>query len=268
MALTALDSERWEEVSYNHANGFLPGTLIEFTDPNSSFEVKAKALDDINDQIFHQTSTYEATYLVVSILVEECAQQHLDHRFLICRLAGLISLEQVPRPAALEEAEWKTYRESLKLAADKSIDLVKNDIPKDDDGVIYLVCAIATLCGERDLGWRLRHGMEEDGHECQHCKKEFQSCCYAIQSEDAKTRDDYLNFTETSMYAQPIKRFVGDQQVKPRKTFPQGSTEGWLTELCEQYGHVKCGRWLRYFFGSCACPNCQAEIELLSPGSH
>ena len=266
MNLIALNSDRWEELSYNGVSGELPDTLIKFLDTASSFAEKTKALDTINDQIFHQTSTYEATFVVLPILIANCPAQHIQHQFWICQLIGLVSLQQGDYPSGLTRLEIESYEESRKIGCDISTALLKSGIEKDSERAIYLTKFILALSGERDLAWRLDNRTEEDPHRCPHCDRRFESVSYCIRHASVDDPNEYLNLQPENLYATPIHRTVEGQPVISRSSFPEGSKEGWITNLCEQNGHPKCGQWLRNFFGSTQCPACRGLVELLGGG--
>ena len=267
MDVLALDSDRWNDLGYNSSRGDLPQSLVDFLNPDSSLDAKTDAIDVINDQIFHQTSTYEATYVVLPILILNWPDQHPDHQFFISHLAGLVSLEQGEWQTGLSKAEIQTFATSQQLALDQAIYLLQHGIPKDFDHALDLACAIVGLSGQRDLGWRLRHRREEDRHQCSSCDRILESNCFIVGHDSVKDLPDYLNFDSTkTAYATPINRIVARHRVTPREKFPEDSKEGWITTLCEQSGHPKCAQWLRCFFGSTTCPHCEQPVELLGHG--
>ena len=233
-------------------------------DTSSSLADRDDALGKIDDQIYHQRTAWDATCIAVPHLIEVFDQQAPAHQIFISILVGLISLERGPLPESLHETEIASFNASLKRAEKQAVTLLQQKF-SDGYGVLQLLVAIAGLSGDRELGWRLDQGLEEDQQECNSCSEKFLSCGLMVLATDSINPDEYLhvNKDHDPCYATPIARFVNGVKVRPRSDFPPGSTAGHLVQLCENHGHPRCAQWLRNFFGYTNCPKCGVENDLL-----
>jgi len=271
MNLTPIDSARWDELDYCWSDDRLVDSLRFLTDASkrskSTIEELEKRLDTINDSIFHQQSTYPATFITVPILVDVCEKLPYSLQTWIIDMVSWISTQGDPH-GDLTEIELATYSESLKLAAERSEQLFREDCDHDSDSKLRLLGAVSILNGWHENGSRIRHGDEEDFHECRECEEELINQGHMISYDPSVSMDRYLNcnLDASPCYLTPIERVLDyDGQQTPvvaRETFLKDSKVAWLIKLATETGNPKIVSWLKNFFGNGRCPNCGAEIEL------
>jgi hypothetical protein len=274
MDLTPLNSPRWQELKYCWSDNRLVESLKILTEETGRSEASIKrlknSLDTINDSIFHQQSTYPATFITVPILVDACESLPYSLQTWIMDLVSWISAENNPHEE-LTEAELATWCESLKIAADICENLFRTNYDRDSDRKLMLMGALAKLYGWDITGTRIRHGNEEDFIQCPGCDEEMISQGHIVHYNSELPKEDYLNINADSSprYLTPIKRMIdldGDQTpVVPRTKSPEESEVAWLIKLATETGNVKIVGWLQNFFGNGCCPNCGQTIELLYP---
>lgn len=272
MHLTPLDSPRWQELPYCWSDDRLVESLKILTRevgrPEATVQLLVKSLDTINDSIFHQQSTYPATYITVPILVDACDRLAYPLQSWIVDMVSWISIQGDPH-GHLTDAELAAWFESLKIATDRCEQLVRTDCDKDSDAKLMLLGALAILNGWERTGSRIRHGNEEDHHECPKCDEALISQGYVIDFDPQLPMDDYLKFNPESSprYVTPINRVIdldGERTpIVPRATFPKESEAAWLIKLADETGNQKIVRWLENFFGYGCCPSCGGRVELL-----
>ncbi len=272
MELTSLESPRWKELKYCWSDNRLVESLKILTGEPDRSEAAIKrlnkALDTINDSIFHQQSTYPATFVTVPILVNACESLPHSLQCWIVDLVSWVSIEGKPN-GELTETERSTWFESLKIAGDFCEQLIRADCGKDSDSKRRLFGSLAIFNGWDVTGTRIRHGNEEDQVQCPGCDEELISQGYLVNYDPQLLEHDYLNVNpdRSPSYLVPINRVIdldGEQKpVVPRTIFPEESEVAWLIKLARETGNAKIARWLETFFGNSCCPNCGIAIELL-----
>jgi len=269
MNSTPLDSPRWKELKYCWSDDRLVESLTVLTRETDRSESAVKrldkAMDTINDSIFHQQSTYPATYITVPILVYVCDSLPYLLQSWIVDLVAWISTEGTPQ-GELTEAELATWFESLKIAAKQCEQLFRADRDKNSDAKLMLLGNLAIFNGWDQTGSRIRHGNEEDHRTCHACDEELINQGHIVSYDPQLPHENYLNFKQSARYLVPINRVLdldGEQTpVVPRSTFPDDSEVAWLIRLSKETGNQKIVRWLKTFFGNGVCPNCDGAIEM------
>ena len=273
MDLTSLDSQRWQELRYCWSDGRLVESLKVLTRDSDRSEEAVKRLekmfDTINDSIFHQQSTYPATYITVPILIDACDSLPYSLQSWIVDMVSSITLQGDPH-GELTETELTTWFESLKIATKLCEQLFREDRGKDSDAKLSLLGALAIFKGWDESGTRIRHANEEDFRMCSACDEKLINQGLMVNYNPQLPFENYLNFNrnESPCYLTPIKRVLnldGEQTpVVPRSIFPDDSEVAWLIKLAKETSNQKIVRWLENFFGNGDCPNCGGAIEMLN----
>lgn len=271
MNLTPIDSARWNELGYCWSDDRLVKSLRFFTDASkrsqATIEELENRLDTINDSIFHQQSTYPATFITVPILVDVCQKLPYSLQKWIIDMVSWISTQRGPH-GDLTETELATYSKALKLASKRSEELFRQHCDQNSYSKLILLGAVAILNGWHRIGSKIRHGNEEDFHVCNSCDEELINQGYAIRYAPGISMDRYLNcnLDASPRYLTPIERvldFDGQQTpIVAREKFLKDSKIAWLIQLASETGNPKIVSWLQNFFGNGHCPNCDAEIVL------
>ena len=293
MYLVPFISKRWEQLA--HCEGTDDRLRLELEnlfDPRdrtaAGDDRRTKALEVVNNFVFHQQSTYPSTYVTVPYLVQNL--ERFDHRLqhsIIDMVTG-ISTQGQPH-GDLRDAELAAYDQSLSLLEQKSETLLRHDAELadwcDSWPALNLLGRLATLRGLGTIGSHLRHGEEETNFACQHCGAALQSRGPAApyENQTIELKEVLLSCSEPfeKQFLLPLARNVVCQDdleltsgVYPRNQFVKleidistaGARGGQQAAAVHQWssnlGHYKIAKWLSNFYGFCHCPRCGFKHDL------
>lgn len=213
------------------------------------------AFDNLCENITHQLSFYDATYIVMpymmKLLEKKEAEKDFDWQFTIICEMGICLATDIPGNmySKLEDEEIKeSYEASIALFQEKTKNFLNHYMEElkalDDDLKTYFVNALMAIFVDREAAFILAlGGWEESEIFCSTC--ECEGDIYFDEEED-----DSEDFVSTSF------KNITPAPIKNNDNKSNDDTYNWYINILNQLGATRAITIISYYYGTLTCPQC------------
>ena len=227
------------------------------TEEKSNYEI---TLNNLNENLAHQLTFYEASYLAMPYLVLLLEKKRQEENFdwemkIICVAGDLLATDNPYCGGGNEEQlEEKEVLESYKLSIDMLKEMTKDFLntnmeqlkEQDSDFLKYFCTDILAILGDRDMAYQMLVGQWEQ------CPVSCPVCGYYDEDMEA----DGLYDKKQLKNIEPAESVIGKWDGKSYE-----NTYLWFSNLVYSLG-VEDEWKISYYYGTYTCPECGSKGPL------
>ena len=265
-------SELWEK--YTGAYGdvredvaflFCPEELVPDTDKLRRLDMEEKSnyeiiFDNLSQNLLHQLSLYDATYLTMPYLILLLEQKRRENDFnwemKIISLAGDMLTTDIPyygggNQAEMPEEVMESYRLSVELLKEMTKDFLDRNMDRlkeqESDWLQYFCTDILAILGDREAAFQILMGYWEQ------CPVTCPNCGYY---DDDMEADGFHDKTQLEKI-KPAESVIGKWDGKS-----YDDTYLWFSNLAHTLKIYE--EWkVAYYYGTYTCPECGSKGILM-----
>jgi hypothetical protein len=253
--MLSLNAKRWNDLRDAYGSGAgIPALLIRLgSHPSSS------VWDEIWSRLCHQSTINTATIAAVPHIVAMARSLPVGARTDFLHFVGSVAAAE-DQSCILDELR-PDYTAAVAEASDLAFSELKA-CPASEADTVYLLGALAALCGCKPLG-RIMEGFVEDEFSltCPKCRTMLyvwpSEECYRVFAEDPVTNPDVPS-TGVTPRLQPDQEGPITVATICCKNAPQ-----WIPSLAIDAGFPELAERAIQLFGAGICPACNAEFQAI-----
>lgn len=271
LILVPLDSELWEKFCGAYGNvsrevGILMGEpILEPQKKLRRLDMEEKedyriAFDNLSENLAHQMSFYEATWLVipyvVSLLEQKAADNDFEQQFYLIMEMGIWLTTDIPynHMESIEDKEiLDNYNKSVRRLQEIVKDFLKLHLEeirqKDEQEKIVFLTGVLAILGDREAAFALASSMWDTSDptaymwcdECEDCNED-------IEFSDSDECEEII----------PAPSVLGKWDGKSLE-----DTYLWFSNLLAMAGADREVKLLSYYYGTYECPECGNKKQVM-----